>query len=166
MNSKDTIRVQTCKLTNEEFTQFLSLYPIPSKYHVMLPKRNQTIFNVPDGLNPFGCAKLTMFIIMCKVYGCEPSVDLFRGFFNSFPGDFVVPANCLVLLSKDNRWDTKYFGDKLPDKIYENPSFQHLGRYPSSVRVFLDPILFMAGLKSSWEHGQQRPSIIVDGKGI
>ncbi|GJS79642.1 hypothetical protein Tco_0729523 [Tanacetum coccineum] len=29
-------------------------------------------------LNPFGCAKLTTFIIMCKAYGCEPSVDLFR----------------------------------------------------------------------------------------
>nr|GEU95945.1 hypothetical protein [Tanacetum cinerariifolium] len=37
-------------------------------------------------LNPFGCAKLTMFIIMCKAYGCEPSVDLFMCFFNSFPG--------------------------------------------------------------------------------
>nr|GEU48533.1 hypothetical protein [Tanacetum cinerariifolium] len=29
-------------------------------------------------LNPFGCAKLTTFIIMRKAYGCEPSVDLFR----------------------------------------------------------------------------------------
>ncbi|GJW60332.1 hypothetical protein Tco_0109667 [Tanacetum coccineum] len=29
-------------------------------------------------LNPFGCAKLTTFIIMCKAYGCEPSIDLFR----------------------------------------------------------------------------------------
>ncbi|GKB53949.1 hypothetical protein Tco_0904702 [Tanacetum coccineum] len=37
-------------------------------------------------LNPFGCAKLTTFIVMCKAYGCEPSVDLFRGFFYSFPG--------------------------------------------------------------------------------
>ncbi|GKE99322.1 hypothetical protein Tco_0022673, partial [Tanacetum coccineum] len=33
-------------------------------------------------LNPFGCAKLTTFVVMCKAYGCEPSVDLFRGFFN------------------------------------------------------------------------------------
>ncbi|GJX05287.1 hypothetical protein Tco_0191203 [Tanacetum coccineum] len=29
-------------------------------------------------LNPFGCAKVTTFIIMCKAYGCEPSIDLFR----------------------------------------------------------------------------------------
>ncbi|GKD44555.1 hypothetical protein Tco_1269200, partial [Tanacetum coccineum] len=33
-------------------------------------------------LNPFGCAKLITFVVMCKAYGCEPSVDLFRGFFN------------------------------------------------------------------------------------
>ncbi|GKC45554.1 hypothetical protein Tco_1063276 [Tanacetum coccineum] len=33
-------------------------------------------------LNPFGCAKLTTFVIMCKAYGCEPFVDLFRGFLN------------------------------------------------------------------------------------
>ncbi|GJU25845.1 hypothetical protein Tco_1164466 [Tanacetum coccineum] len=30
--------------------------------------------------------------------------------------------------------------------------------------VFPDPILFLAGLKSLWEHGQQRPVILVGGK--
>ncbi|GJU01729.1 hypothetical protein Tco_1112067 [Tanacetum coccineum] len=108
-------------------------------------------------------------------YGCEPSVDLFRGFFNSFPGgkwlifakrpekhipnllpkvitriegwkghfffvqDSMVPTNFSELLSKDNRWDT-------------------------NVHVFPDPILFMAGLKPSWDHGQQCPTIIIDRK--
>ncbi|GKE63441.1 hypothetical protein Tco_1513808, partial [Tanacetum coccineum] len=57
------------------------------------------------------------------------------------------------IISKDNRWDTKSFGDKLPDKIYE--------KYPTSVRVFPDPILFMDGLKPSWEHAHQRPEIII-----
>ncbi|GKB55697.1 hypothetical protein Tco_0911883 [Tanacetum coccineum] len=33
-------------------------------------------------LNPFGCSKLTTFIVMCKAYDCEPSVELFHGFFN------------------------------------------------------------------------------------
>ncbi|GJU49701.1 hypothetical protein Tco_1219256 [Tanacetum coccineum] len=111
---------------------FLENYPIPPEYKVMVPKRNQTIFDAPNG-----------------------------GFFNLFPGDSIIPAGCPRLLSKDNRWDTKSFGDKLPDKIHENPFFQCLGRYPTSVRVFPDPILFMVGLKSSWEHGQQRPAIIV-----
>nr|GEY71254.1 hypothetical protein [Tanacetum cinerariifolium] len=34
------------------------------------------------GLNTFSYAKLTTFVFMCKAYGCEPSGDLFRGFFN------------------------------------------------------------------------------------
>nr|GEX01249.1 hypothetical protein [Tanacetum cinerariifolium] len=42
--------------------------------------------------------------------------------------------------------------------------FQRLGRYPTSVRVFRDPFLFLAGLQPSWEHGQQRHAIIVEGK--
>ncbi|GKE44381.1 hypothetical protein Tco_1471665, partial [Tanacetum coccineum] len=61
---------------------FLENYPVPPEHKVMVPKRNQTIFDAPNG-------------------------------------------------------------------------------YPTSVRVFPDPILFMVGLKSSWEHGQQRPAIIV-----
>ncbi|GJV17619.1 hypothetical protein Tco_1362942 [Tanacetum coccineum] len=80
-------------LKKEEFFDFLFFYLVPSEYKVMLPKRNQTIFNAPDGYvdslvqtQPFGCAKLTTFAIMCKVYGCEPTVDQFRGFFNLFPG--------------------------------------------------------------------------------
>ncbi|GJQ95755.1 hypothetical protein Tco_0006894 [Tanacetum coccineum] len=81
-----------------------------------------------------------------------------------FVQDSIVPVDYLELLSKDNRWDKKYFKDKLPDMIHENPSFQRLGRYPIDVRTFPDPILFLAGLKTSWEHGQQRPAIFVSGK--
>ncbi|GJT15657.1 hypothetical protein Tco_0874363 [Tanacetum coccineum] len=117
MSAKDYIAIQTCKLTQEEFNDFLALSPIPPEYDVMLPKSNQTIFDAPSGyvelythsfslsnlrlpltkffcevlqyfqihisrLNPFGYAKLTTFVVMCKAYGCEPSVELFRGFFN------------------------------------------------------------------------------------
>ncbi|GJV25400.1 hypothetical protein Tco_1378095 [Tanacetum coccineum] len=39
-----------------------------------------------------------------------------------------------------------------------------LVRYLTSVRVFPDPILFLAGLKPSWEYGQQRPAIMTGGK--
>ncbi|GJS20596.1 hypothetical protein Tco_0449228 [Tanacetum coccineum] len=113
MSAKDSIATQTCELSKEEFNDFLTLYPIPSEYHVILPKSNQTVFDAPPGylglythsfslanlrlplteffcevleyfqvhisrLNPFGYAKLTTFVFMCKAYGCEPSVDLFR----------------------------------------------------------------------------------------
>ncbi|GKB59447.1 hypothetical protein Tco_0915633, partial [Tanacetum coccineum] len=58
----------------------------------------------------------------------------------------------------------KSFKDKLPPNIEENLYFQRLGQYPTSVRMFDDLILFLAGLKPSWEFGQQRPAIIVGGK--
>ncbi|GKE17140.1 hypothetical protein Tco_1424717 [Tanacetum coccineum] len=44
--------------------------------------------------------------------------------------------------------------------------FQCLGQYPTSVHVFHDPIIFLADLQSLWEHGQQRPAILVGEKGI
>ncbi|GJZ30508.1 hypothetical protein Tco_0575555 [Tanacetum coccineum] len=108
---------------------------------------------------------------MCKAYDVEPTVNLFRGFFNYYPSgkwltfskrhgkhipellpkvitridgwkgrfffvqDYIVPYNCSELLSKDN-----------------------------SMRVFPYPILFLAGLKSTWERGQQHPAIIVGGR--
>ncbi|GJX75821.1 hypothetical protein Tco_0322632 [Tanacetum coccineum] len=58
----------------------------------------------------------------------------------------------------------KSFKDKLPPNIEENLYFQRLGRYPISVHVFDDPILFLASLKPSWEFSQQWPAIIVGGK--
>ncbi|GJR91679.1 hypothetical protein Tco_0215690 [Tanacetum coccineum] len=39
-----------------------------------------------------------------------------------------------------------------------------MGKYPANVQVFPDPILFLAGLKPSWEYKQQRPAIIVGRK--
>ncbi|GKB22335.1 hypothetical protein Tco_0856258 [Tanacetum coccineum] len=157
---------QTCELLKEEFNDFLTLYLIPSECRVILPKSNQTIFDAPPRLNPFGCAKLTTFVVMCKAYGCESSVNLFRGFFNLCQADFIISAKYSQLLSEQNKLDLKYFKDKLPPNIEENPMFQRLGRYPTSVCVFPDPILFLAGLKSSWEHGQQHPAILVGGNGI
>ncbi|GKF83847.1 hypothetical protein Tco_0248745, partial [Tanacetum coccineum] len=78
----------------------------------------------------------------------------------------IVPAEYPQLLLEQNKWDSKSYKDKLPPNIEKNPMFQRLGRYPTSVRVFPDPILFLAGLQPSWKHGQQWPAIIVDEKGI
>nr|GEU52201.1 hypothetical protein [Tanacetum cinerariifolium] len=113
----DSITTLTYELSQEELNDFLTIYPVPSEYHIILPKSNQIIFDAHPGyvglythsfslanlrlpltesfcevlrysqvhisrLNPFGCDKLTTFVVMCKAYGCEPSVDLFRGFFN------------------------------------------------------------------------------------
>ncbi|GJZ69897.1 hypothetical protein Tco_0633447 [Tanacetum coccineum] len=80
--------------------------------------------------------------------------------------DSIIPAKYSQLLSEQNKLDSKSFKDKLPPNIKENPMFQRLGRYPTSVHVFPDPILFLAGLKPSWEYGQQRPAIMAGGKEI
>ncbi|GKF73728.1 hypothetical protein Tco_0220060, partial [Tanacetum coccineum] len=117
MSAKNTLAIQLCELSRKELDEFLSFYPIPFKYRVILPKSTQTILDAPPGyiglythcfflpnlrlplndffyevlqyfkvyisrLNPFGCSKLTTFIVMRKAYDCEPSVELFCGFFN------------------------------------------------------------------------------------
>ncbi|GJZ03071.1 hypothetical protein Tco_0521032 [Tanacetum coccineum] len=160
--AKDSIAIYTCELFEEEFNDFLALYPIPPAYQVILPKSNQTVFDAPPGyvhisrLNHFGCTKLTTFVVMCKAYGCEPTVELFRGFFN-----LCRAGKWLTFAKRPEKHIPHLFpkvitriDDKLPPNIEQNPMFQRLGRYPISVRVFPDPILFLAGLQSSWEHGQ------------
>nr|GFA00359.1 hypothetical protein [Tanacetum cinerariifolium] len=207
MSAKDSITTQTCELSQEEFNNFLSLYPIPSKYHVILPKSNQTVFDAPPryvGLytHSFSLANLRLPRTKFFSYGCEPYIDLFYGFFdlcragkwltfakrsekhilNLLPKvitriegwhelffyvqDSIIPAKYPQLLSEQNKLDLKSFNEKLPPYIKENPMFQRLSRYPTSVRVFPDPILLLAGLKPSWEHGQQRHAIMAGGKGI
>ena len=37
-------------------------------------------------LNPFGLAKLTTYIVVCKAYGYEPMLNVLRGFINLCPG--------------------------------------------------------------------------------
>ncbi|GJS26398.1 hypothetical protein Tco_0487018 [Tanacetum coccineum] len=108
MSGKDTIVVQHCGLSAKKLNEFLSSYPIPSEYNVILPTSTQTIFDAPPGY-----------------------VSLYTHSFSL--------ANLRLPL-------TDFFCERL-------------GRYPTSVRVFDDPILFLAGLKPSWELGQQRPAI-------
>ncbi|GKA77033.1 hypothetical protein Tco_0783494 [Tanacetum coccineum] len=58
--------------------------------------------------------------------------------------------------------DKRSFKNKIPPLIHENPLYQRLGRHPVNVQTFPNLILFLAGLKSSWEHGQQRPAIFIE----
>nr|GEZ56788.1 hypothetical protein [Tanacetum cinerariifolium] len=56
--------------------------------------------------------------------------------------------------------------DKLSSGIERNLRFQRPAHYAVSAHDFDDPILFLASLQSSWEHGQQRPAIFMGGKGF
>ncbi|GJT59608.1 hypothetical protein Tco_1003141 [Tanacetum coccineum] len=150
MSAKDSIATQTCELLKEEFNDFLTLYSIPSEYHVILPKSNQTVFDASPGSKKHVPNLLPKFIT--RIEGWH------KRFF--YVQDSIIPAKYSQLLSEQNKLDSKSFKDKLSPNIEENPMFQRLGRYPTSVRVFPDPILFLAGLKPSWEYGQQRPAIM------
>ncbi|GKB04792.1 hypothetical protein Tco_0832987 [Tanacetum coccineum] len=126
----------------KEFNDFLALYPVPSEYHDILPKFNQTVFNAPPGSEKHILNLLPK--VITRIEGWH------ERFF--YVQDSIIPAKYPQLLSEQNKLDLKSFKDKLPLNIKENPMFQHLSRYPTSVHVFPDPILFLAGLKPSYEH--------------
>nr|GEX13230.1 hypothetical protein [Tanacetum cinerariifolium] len=73
-------------------------------------------------LNPFSYAKLTAFVVMCKAYGCEPSVDLFQGFFNLCQASkwLTFAKRCKKhipnLLSKDRKCNIKGGSSRPPVK--------------------------------------------------
>nr|GEV34121.1 hypothetical protein [Tanacetum cinerariifolium] len=101
-------------------------------------------------LNPFGCSKLTTFIVMCKEYDCEPFVELFCGFFN-----LCKAGSWLTFQKRSEKHIPSLLArvitrieDKLPSIIEQNSQFQRLARYPISARAFDDPILFLAGLQN------------------
>ncbi|GKA73088.1 hypothetical protein Tco_0779304 [Tanacetum coccineum] len=69
MSAKDSIAIQTCELSKEEFNDVLALYSIPSSYHVILPKSNQTVLDAPSGYvrlytHSFSLANLRPSILM------------------------------------------------------------------------------------------------------
>ncbi|GJV22499.1 hypothetical protein Tco_1371519 [Tanacetum coccineum] len=155
--------------TAKELNEFLSSYPILSEYDVILPTSTQTIFDSPPsyvGLHThsFSLANLRsekhILNLLPKVI---TSIEGWHERF-FFVHDSIISSKYLQLLLDENRLNLKSFKDKLPLNIDENPYFQRLGRYPTSVRVFDDPILFLSGLKRSWEFGQQRLTINVGGK--
>nr|GEY88504.1 hypothetical protein [Tanacetum cinerariifolium] len=80
MCAKDSIATQTCKLSKEEFNDFLTLYHIPSEYHVILPKSNQTVLYAQLGYvglytNSFSPANLRLSLtqFFCERLGRYPT---------------------------------------------------------------------------------------------
>ena len=49
MSAKFIIKEQKCTLSREDLYDFLEKYPIPEKYKIMLPNKNQAIFDAPKG---------------------------------------------------------------------------------------------------------------------
>ncbi|GJW97830.1 hypothetical protein Tco_0179638 [Tanacetum coccineum] len=78
----------------------------------------------------------------------------------------IIPSDYLELLLESNKFDKKSFGDKVPLHPELDPLYDQISIYPCRVRTFLDPILYMAGLKNSWKHSPKEPVIYYRGHEI
>ncbi|GJS00906.1 hypothetical protein Tco_0317414 [Tanacetum coccineum] len=162
LEGRDTIAVQRCGLSAKELNEFLSSYPIPSKYDVILPTSTQTIFDTPPGF--FNLCRAGSWLTFQKrskkhILNFLPKViTRIKGWHERFffGKDSIISSKYPQLLLDENKLDLKSFKDKIPPNLDENPYFQCLGRYPISVRVFDDLILFLVGLQPSWEFGQPK----------
>nr|GEW06619.1 hypothetical protein [Tanacetum cinerariifolium] len=84
MSAKDSIAIQTCELSKEELNDFLTLYPIPSRYRVILPKSNQTVFDAPPrfiylGLTLLVVPSLPLLLSCARLIVVSPLTTSFEG---------------------------------------------------------------------------------------
>ncbi|GJS81446.1 hypothetical protein Tco_0747987 [Tanacetum coccineum] len=54
------------------------------------------------------------------------------------------------------------FAFSYPTKPFDETLWNHLRRNSFEAHTFLEPILYLAGLASSWEHAPNNPSILID----
>ncbi|GKB21879.1 hypothetical protein Tco_0855802 [Tanacetum coccineum] len=144
---------------------------ITSGVRVILPKKSQTILDAPLGYiglytHHFSLSNLRLPIPPFICYRGEPSVDLLLYFLNLGPaGSFffienkIIPSDYPELLLGKNKLDKKSFKDKVPLHPEMDPLYDQIATYPCIVQTFPDPILYLAGLKTTWEHSPKKPVI-------
>ncbi|GJV50751.1 hypothetical protein Tco_1446492 [Tanacetum coccineum] len=71
----------------------------------------------------------------------------------------IIPFKYPALLLEDNKLDKKSFEDIIPLQAREDPLYNNISTYPCNVRTFPNPILYLAGLKTSWKHSPKKPII-------
>nr|GEV08527.1 hypothetical protein [Tanacetum cinerariifolium] len=75
----------------------------------------------------------------------------------------IIPLDYPELLFESNKSDKKSFSDKVPWHLESDPLYHQIATYPCHVRTFPDPILYLAGLKTSWKHSPKEPVIYYRG---
>nr|GEZ07380.1 hypothetical protein [Tanacetum cinerariifolium] len=73
----------------------------------------------------------------------------------------IVPSEYPKLL-ENNMLDKKFLKDVVPIHAREDPLYNQITTYPCNVRTFSDPILYLAGLKTSLKHKMDFKSFIVE----
>ncbi|GJZ97108.1 hypothetical protein Tco_0669442, partial [Tanacetum coccineum] len=76
----------------------------------------------------------------------------------------IIPLDYPELLLESNKFNKKSFGDKVPLHPELDPLYDQIATYPCRVQTFPDPILYLAGLKTSWKHNPKEPVIYYRGK--
>nr|GEY56339.1 hypothetical protein [Tanacetum cinerariifolium] len=102
MSAKDSIAIETCELSKEEFNEFLVLYSIPSSYHVILNKSNQTVLNAPPryvGLYTHSFSLANLRLRLTKFF-CEASL-MFLRLNMLLPVDYAKDEEDLSLIPKE-----------------------------------------------------------------
>ncbi|GKA28868.1 hypothetical protein Tco_0715113 [Tanacetum coccineum] len=78
----------------------------------------------------------------------------------------VIPSSFPELLLEDNKFDKKSFKDKIPLLPQMDPLYDQISTYPCNIQTFLDPILYLAGIKTSWKYFPKNPVIYHHGQGV
>ncbi|GJU80668.1 hypothetical protein Tco_1283033, partial [Tanacetum coccineum] len=87
--SKRSLATVTCLLAQNDLVDFVEEYGIPWCYDPKLPESHQTVLDALKGYIPL-VARVTTFAVVCKAYGGEASVPLFRAFLTVGPaGDWL-----------------------------------------------------------------------------
>ncbi|GJR06847.1 hypothetical protein Tco_0529831 [Tanacetum coccineum] len=94
--SKRSLATVTCSLAQNDLVDFVEKYGIPWCYNPKLPESHQTALDTLKGYIPLYLslftivARVTTFSVVCKAYGGEASVPLFRAFLTVGPaGDWL-----------------------------------------------------------------------------
>ncbi|GJT16687.1 alpha-dioxygenase 1-like protein [Tanacetum coccineum] len=106
-------------------------------------------------LNPFGVARVMTFAVACKAYGGEPTLPLFRSFLTLGPAGDWLPSR---------KGPTFITVKALSPTLILQSSLMRFCEAIFPV-ILLEPILYLVGLASSWEHAPIVPSIFIDGEG-
>ncbi|GKC87711.1 hypothetical protein Tco_1148360 [Tanacetum coccineum] len=99
------ITSQTCSLTKEQLTQFVQDFDIPQDVKIILPKRSKIIIEAPLGY--VGSADVPIALV-------KPIIHLanWKGSF-FYVKNRIIPLDYPELLLESNKFDKKYFGDKI-----------------------------------------------------
>ncbi|GJR72928.1 putative reverse transcriptase domain-containing protein [Tanacetum coccineum] len=149
--SKRNLATVTCSLAQNDLVDFVEEYGIPWCYDPKLPESHQMALDAPLGPD------------IPSLFGNSMSNV------TSWKSEFIYVKETLISdlcpdLITNFRHGQGSFAYPYPKKPFDEVLWNLLCRHTLEAQTFSDPILYLAGLSSSWEHALSNPSIFVDGE--